>query len=328
MTTMDLSRRAFTLSLASTSVAAAAASLATTVTNSANAKALGGSALANPLAQIKIGRFEVTFLTDGYTDMPFNYFTGRSPVEIEAAAAGLFSARPTGIRIAFNQYLINDGERLILVDSGPAGAIGKTGKLPSALEAIGVKPAAIDAIILTHMHFDHVSGLITGGRVTFPNAEVYVDRRDAAYFTDPAKAAAAPDFLKSSFNASKEVVRLYPKLQRIDGERQISRGISIVDLTGHTPGHVGVRIEDGSDSLLLVSDTLFHPSVHPAAADIGFVFEQDPAAALSMRQRFFPRAAEEKALIAATHMPFPGLGRIVCDNGKLRWLNAEWAHQG
>jgi len=47
-----------------------------------------------------------------------------------------------------------------------------------------------------------------------------------------------------------------------------------------------------------------------------------------MRQRFFPRAAEEKALIAATHMPFPGLGRIVCDNGKLRWLNAEWAHQG
>lgn len=116
MTTMDLSRCAFTLSLASTSVAAAAASLATTVTNSANAKALGGSALANPLAQIKIGRFEVTFLTDGYTDMPFNYFTGRSPVEIEAAAAGLFSARPTGIRIAFNQYLINDGERLILVD--------------------------------------------------------------------------------------------------------------------------------------------------------------------------------------------------------------------
>ena len=274
MTTMDLSRRAFTLPVASTPVAAAAASLATTVTNSA--KALGGSALANPLAQIKIGRFEVTFLTDGYTDMPFNYFTGRSPAELEAAAAGLFSARPTGIRIAFNQHLINDGERLILVDSGPAGAIGKTGKLPSALEAIGVKPAAIDAIILTHMHFDHISGLIAGGRVNFPNAEVYVDRRDVAYFTDPAMAAAAPDFLKSSFKASQEVIRLYPRLQRIDGERQISRGISIVDLTGHTPGHVGVRIEDGSDSLLLVSDTLFHPSVHPAAADIGLFSNRTP----------------------------------------------------
>ena len=65
-----------------------------------------------------------------------------------------------------------------------------------------------------------------------------------------------------------------------------------------------------------------------ACPDVGFVFEQDPAAALTMRQRFFPRAAEERALIAATHMPFPGLGRIVRDNGRLRWLNAEWAHQG
>ena len=47
-----------------------------------------------------------------------------------------------------------------------------------------------------------------------------------------------------------------------------------------------------------------------------------------MRARFFPRAAEEKALIAATHMPFPGLGRIVSDRGELRWLTAEWAQQG
>jgi glyoxylase-like metal-dependent hydrolase (beta-lactamase superfamily II) len=106
------------------------------------------------------------------------------------------------------------------------------------------------------------------------------------------------------------------------------RGVSTVDLTGHTPGHIGVRVEDEGQSLLLVSDMLFHPSLHPAAADIGFVFEQDPAAARAMRSRFFPRAAEEKALVAATHMPFPGLGRIVADGGQLRWLPAEWAHQG
>lgn len=328
MTRTDLSRRTFTFSLAAAPAAAGAASLAATLSRTASAKVSGASVLANPLAQIKIGRFEVTFLTDGYTDMPFKYFTGRTPEQVEKAAAGIFTARKSGIRIAFNQYLINDGERLILVDSGPAGKIGRTGKLLSALETIGVNPTAIDAVILTHMHFDHISGLIAGGRVNFPNAEVYADRRDVTYFTDPAKRAGAPGFLKSSFDASAEVVRLYPKLQQIDGEREITRGISIVDLTGHTPGHVGVRIEDGGDSLLLVSDTLFHPSVHPQAADVGFVFEQDPAAALTMRQRFFPRAAEEKALIAATHMPFPGLGRIVPDNGKLRWLKAEWAHQG
>ena len=327
MTSTDLSRRAFTFSLAATPAAAAAASLATTLSPTASAKVGGASVLATPLAQIKIGRFEVTFLTDGYTDMPFGYFTGRTPEQVQQAAADIFAARKSGIRISFNQYLVNDGERLILVDSGPAGKIGQTGKLPGALQNIGVKPEAIDAVILTHMHFDHISGLVAGGRANFPNAEVYADRRDVKYFTDPAKRAAAPDFLKSSFDASSEVLRHYPKLQQTDGERQIKRGISIVDLTGHTPGHIGVRIEDGGESLLLVSDMLFHPSVHPSAADVGFVFEQDPAAALTMRQRFFPRAAEEKALIAATHMPFPGLGRIVPDNGKLRWLTAEWAHQ-
>ena len=76
----------------------------------------------------------------------------------------------------------------------------------------------------------------------------------------------------------------------------------------------------------MVSDMLF-PVVHPSASDVGFLFEQDRAAAREMRAKFFPRAAEEKALIAASHMPFPGLGRIVSDGGALRWAAADWAYQ-
>jgi hypothetical protein len=75
-----------------------------------------------------------------------------------------------------------------------------------------------------------------------------------------------------------------------------------------------------------VSDMLF-PVVHPTASDINFLFEQDRMAAQAMRARFFPRAAEEGALIAATHMPFPGLGRIVSDSGRLHWDAAAWAYQ-
>ena len=123
-----------------------------------------------------------------------------------------------------------------------------------------------------------------------------------------------------------DVVRLYPRLQAIDGPRQIARGVSIVDLTGHTPGHIGVRIEDAGQSLIMVSDMLF-PVVHPLATDVNFLFEQDRAAAQAMRDRFFPLAAAEGALIAATHMPFPGLGRIVSDRGQLRWQVADWALQ-
>lgn len=318
-----LSRRAFALAAPALSLAAGSLLPA----GSANAAPAATANAVSPLAQITIGRFKVTALTDGFADMPFSYFVGRTPKEIEAAAAGQFAARPGGIRLVFNQYLIEDGDRRILIDTGPAGLLGESGKLPSALKAFGLTPEDIDAVIVTHMHRDHIGGLVAGGRRAFPNAEVYVGRREVAHWTNPAQRSAAPDFLKSSFDASADFVRLYPKLQAIDGERSIVPGVSIIDLAGHTPGHIGVRIADGGKSLLMVADMLFHPSLHPVATDIGFIFEQDPEAARAMRARFFPRAAEEKALIAATHMPFPGLGRIVSDQGRLRWLAAEWAHQ-
>lgn len=319
-----LSRRGLLTSLAAAPLVAVPAIGALNSTASSRVTRVAKSP--PPIASIKVGRFEVTALTDGYADMPFGYFTGRTAAEVEQSADAISAARKAGLRLAFNQFLVRDGDRLILIDTGPAGALGETGRLPGALAALGVTPADIDAVVLTHMHFDHISGLVAGGRKVFANAEVYADRRDVIHWTDPAKRAAAPDFLKSSFDASEEVVRLYPRLNRIDGEREIARGVSIVDLTGHTPGHIGVRISDGGESLIMVSDMLFHPAVHPADAGVGFVFEQDPAAARRMRERFFPRAAEERALIAATHMPFPGLGRITRDGGTLRWITADWAH--
>lgn len=279
-----------------------------------------------PLAQIRIGRFTVTALTDGYADMPYTYFPGRTPAQVEQAAAAQFTARPTGIRFMFNQYLIEDGQRRILIDTGPAGSIGQTGALPKALAAFGVSRDQIDAVIVTHMHQDHMGGLIVGGKKNYPKAELYVDRRDVVHWTDPAKQAGAPDYLQPSFKMANEVVRLYPKLQKIEGERDIARGISIVDLTGHTPGHIGVRIADAGQSLIMVSDMVF-PVVHPIATDVSFLFEQDRPAAQAMRDRFFARAAAEGTLIAATHMPFPGLGRIVSDRGQLRWQVADWALQ-
>ena len=319
----NLSRRAFALGLPT---AALVAGIRPTPADAVSTSSKATSVRVTPLAQMNIGRFTVTALSDGYADMPFGYFPGRTAQEVEAAARAQFAAQPSGIRFLFNQYLIEDGEHRILIDTGPAGSLGQSGQLPQALAALGLKRDQIDAVIVTHMHQDHVGGLVTGGKANFPHAELYIDRRDVAHWTDPAKRAAAPDYLQNGFKLSAEVVRLYPKLQAIDGEREIVRGVSIVDLTGHTPGHIGVRIADAGQSLLMVSDMLF-PVVHPTATDINFLFEQDRAAAQAMRARFFPRAAQEGALIAATHMPFPGLGRIVSDNGRLHWAAAAWAYQ-
>jgi glyoxylase-like metal-dependent hydrolase (beta-lactamase superfamily II) len=314
----SLSRRAFATALA-------VAPLAASLPKAAMARTRVPPAASIPYAPLNVGRFEVSVLSDGFIDFPFALFTGAAPEQVEQAAAAHFAARATGIRSGFNVWLIRDGERLVLVDTGPAGTVSKTsGRLPKALAAIGFSPASIDAVIATHMHVDHIAGLVTGGRRNFTNAEIYVDRRDVGHFTDPAKASAAPDLLRSSFAKAQELMRLYPRLKAIDGERQISRGISTVDLAGHTPGHIGVSIEDGGERLLLVGDMLFHPAAHPGLPGLGILFEEDKVAADAARAKFFERAAADKMLLAATHMPFPGLGRIVKDGSSLRWMAADW----
>ena len=269
------------------------------------------------VAYRKIGAVQITALSDGFNDVPFGVFTGAPASEIEGAFAARFARRANGMhRLGMTVWLVDDGERLVLIDTGYAGGAPTTGRLPAVLAAISVRPDDIDAVLITHMHVDHISGLVADGRPVFPNAEVFIHRADVAYFTDPARAAVAPPILKSSFATAASVVASVRRLQRFDGERALTRAISTVDLTGHTPGHTGFRITDGGESLLIVGDALFDPAIHPGRTDIGIAFEPDPAAATAMRARLFRRAAEERALIAygarsSVASPLPRTGN--CD---------------
>jgi glyoxylase-like metal-dependent hydrolase (beta-lactamase superfamily II) len=316
----SLTRRLFTFG--------SAALAAATATMPVPAKAKNPAPVA-PLPTIayrRVGSVQVVAISDGFIEVPFDVFTGAPAAEIEAAFAARSVRPPNGVhRLGFTAWLVNDGERLVLIDSGYADLGGATtGRLHAALAAIGVRPKDIDVVLVTHMHSDHTRGLVAEGGPAFPDAEVLIHRDDVAHFTDPGRAAAAPDHLKSSFATAAALVAVTPRLQQFDGGRALTRAISTVDLRGHTPGHTGYRIADSGESLLIVGDALFDPALHPGRTDLGIIFEADPVAARAMRERLFPMAAEERALLAATHMPFPGFGRIERENGALRWEPVDW----
>jgi glyoxylase-like metal-dependent hydrolase (beta-lactamase superfamily II) len=291
------------------------------------AKSIGPTKTLPMTAHLQVGRFEVTVISDGFGDFPYDWFTGATPDQTKQAAKQVFAAGPKGIRTGFATYLINDGERLILVDAGPAGTVSPTtGFLPKALQSLGVTREDIDIVIITHPHVDHIAGLVVGDKANFPNADVLINRKDLEVFLDPNVRAKAPKILESSFAFTDKVIKHYKSLEKVDAGREIAKGVSLFDLSGHTPGQMGVRIEDGDQSLSLVADMLLHPAAHPAMPGFGIIFEMDKEAADASRARFFAEAAESRTLVAATHMPFPGVGHIVRDGSGLRWLPADWSY--
>jgi hypothetical protein len=280
-----------------------------------------------PLAQIRIGRFTVTALTDGYADMPYDYFPGRAAAEVEQAAIAQFTARPSGVRFLFNQSVSGRGWRALHPDRCRAGRIDRADRRPATSARRAWPPARPDRRSDRHAYASGPhGGLIVGVRTTTLRRNSISIVATSLIGPTPPSATPRPIICRRASKWRPRSCASTRSSRRLTASARSCGGVSIVDLTGHTPGHIGVRIEDGGQSLIMVSDMIF-PVVHPGATDVFFLFEQDRAAAKAMRDSFFPRAASEGALIAATHMPFPGLGRVVADRGQMRWQVADWALQ-
>ena len=186
-------------------------------------------------------------------------------------------AVPTSV----NAYLINTGDKLILVDTGAATLFGPTlGNLVTNLVASGYKPEQVDAVLITHMHPDHVGGLMAGGKIAFPNATVHADKRDADFWLSAGELAKAPAAMKGFFQGAAASLDPYVsagKFTPFDGSTELFPGIRAVAAPGHTPGHTIYVIESKGQKLVLWGDLMHVAAVQFAEPGVTIAFDTDSA---------------------------------------------------
>ena len=284
---------------------------------------------------VKIGAIECSVITDGtfpgtptpYTSPKNFLFSNASKDELRQALREHKVALETvnDWIIPFAGLLIKTGNQTVLMDTGAGGLGPDTGKLPGNLKAVGVRPEDVDIIIHTHGHRDHVGGNTdSGGRPVFPNARYFIAKAEWDYWTaEETKRSYQGTGREGALELTlKNLVPLRGRVKLIEREGEIMPGISAIRAPGHTPGHMALLISSRGKELLCLADTVHH-IIHlenPAwATAIDFNLEQ----VIATRQKLLSRAARERSLVFATHMPFPGLGHVISKGDAWRWLSVE-----
>ena len=280
---------------------------------SANAEAPMVKTAAPGFYRMMIGDFEVTALSDGTVVLPVDkLLTNTTPGKVDAALCKSFLKAP--VETSVNGYLVNTGDKLVLVDTGAAGLFGPTlGNLVANLRAAGYQPEQVDAVVITHMHPDHVGGLMAGDQLAFPNATVHADQHDADYWLDPARMDKAPADAKGFFQGAMASLNPYVaagKFKPFKGDTLLVPGIKAQASAGHTPGHSTFAVESKGQKLVLWGDLMHVAAVQFAQPNVTIAFDTDSKAAAAQRLRAFADAAKSGYWVAGAHLSFPGVGHI------------------
>lgn len=275
-----------------------------------------------------VGSIEVTALYDGVWERAHDpgFIKNASVDQTKAAlaAAGL----PTEfVPVPFTPNLVKTGGKLVLVDTGTGGQTGgpKAGLMMKHLAAAGVDPAAINVILISHFHGDHISGLVTKApenRVVFPNAEIFVPAVEYAFWADP-NIDRLPEARRPLAKRVQEVFPLLKdKLHQFEGDKELLPGIRPIASHGHTPGHTSFHISSGSDQLIILGDVTNIPALFVRNPGWQAVFDQDAAMAEETRRKLFDRIVADKTMVAGYHFPFPAAGRIARDGDGYAFIAA------
>ena len=283
---------------------------------------LAGTALAEaPMARTQapayyrmpLGDFEVTVLSDGSVKLPMGkILVDADPAKIRQGLDRAFLK--DDVETSVNAFLVNTGSKLVLIDTGAAGLFGPTlGNLLANMRAAGYRPEQVDEVYITHMHGDHIGGLMAGTSRAFPNATLRLDKRDTDYWLSEANMNAAPadarDFFRGAMLSANPYVAA-GKLRTFEGSTELVPGVRAQSAYGHTPGHTVYVVESKGEKLVLLGDLMHVAAVQFENPGVTIQFDSDQAAAARQRQAVFADAASKGYMIGAAHLSFPGIGRL------------------
>ena len=265
----------------------------------------------------KIGDIDCISIYDGIWQREHNEgFIRNASVDDTKAALEKAGLSPDVVPIEFAQMVIKTGDRTVLIDAGTGAQLAPTaGMTMKNLEAAGIDAGAIDTVLVSHFHPDHIFGLMakdTNAQI-FPNAEIVVPEAEYAFWTDPGLIERLPESARGLAGRIQATFPNWDNVRQAAGDTEVAPGIRSVNAFGHTPGHTVYHVASGNDQLLVAGDIANVPALFVANPTWQAVFDADPQMATEARIALFDRAIADGATIAGYHFGFPNAGTIEKD---------------
>ncbi|OPC04964.1 hydrolase [Elizabethkingia ursingii] len=286
--------------------------------------------------KVKVGDTEVTALLDGIlpVDAEKLFFTNE-PGKPTQLLQNVFIKNP--VEVSMNAYLVKTNGKLILIDTGAGELFGNAGgKLVQSLKQAAVAPEEITDILLTHIHADHSGGLVMSGKVIFPNAVIHVNKAETNFWLNEKNAKKADEKAMGAspktFSNAMDMLIPYLKAGKVKTfereKEEIVPHIYTMPTGGHTPGHTVYVLESKGEKMYFWGDLVHMEGLQFVEPTLENHFDVDHKSGIENREKYYDDAAKNNYLIGASHISYPGMGRVKKEGNKYVWYPVPFSLTG